>query len=61
MSRRASPGHRCGDLALRPELFTVRRSADKLKYLAGVESGMGAFVNDVVPEAAARRLRKVAS
>jgi UDPglucose--hexose-1-phosphate uridylyltransferase len=49
------------ELALHLELFTVRRTADKLKYLAGTESGMGAFMNDVQPESAARRLREVAS
>ncbi|UCM88534.1 galactose-1-phosphate uridylyltransferase [Streptomyces marincola] len=49
------------DFALHLELFTIRRSPGKLKYLAGSESGMGAFVNDVLPEAAADRLREVAS
>ncbi|MFJ9694780.1 galactose-1-phosphate uridylyltransferase [Kitasatospora sp. NPDC101183] len=49
------------ELALHLELFTIRRTADKLKYLAGVESGMDAFVNDVTPEDAARRLREVAA
>lgn len=49
------------ELALHLELFTVRRSAGKLKFLAGVESGMDSFVNDVAPEAAAARLREVAS
>ncbi|MFE2875932.1 galactose-1-phosphate uridylyltransferase [Streptomyces roseus] len=49
------------ELALHLELFTVRRSADKLKFLAGVESGMDSFVNDIAPEAAARRLREAAS
>ncbi|MEU3601207.1 galactose-1-phosphate uridylyltransferase [Streptomyces sp. NPDC006798] len=43
------------------ELFTVRRAPGRLKYLAGTESGMGSFMNDVPPEAAARRLREVAS
>jgi UDPglucose--hexose-1-phosphate uridylyltransferase len=33
------------------ELFSVQRGADKLKYLAGSESAMGAFINDVEPEA----------
>ncbi|MFD0717837.1 galactose-1-phosphate uridylyltransferase [Streptomyces globosus] len=47
-----------GELALHLELFTVRRTADKLKYLAGTESGMEAFMNDVAPETAARRLRE---
>ncbi|MEV1006866.1 galactose-1-phosphate uridylyltransferase [Streptomyces sp. NPDC049881] len=49
------------DFALHLELFTIRRSPGKLKYLAGSESGMGAFVNDVLPEAAAARLREVAT
>ena len=44
--------------ALHLEIFTVRRSADKLKYLASSESGMDAFANDVMPEEAAARLRK---
>jgi UDPglucose--hexose-1-phosphate uridylyltransferase len=49
------------DFALHLELFTIRRTSGKLKYLAGSESGMGAFVNDVPPEAAAARLREVAT
>ena len=46
------------DFALHLELFTLRRANDKLKFLAGSESGMGAFANDIVPEAAAARLRE---
>ncbi|MBX9424746.1 galactose-1-phosphate uridylyltransferase [Streptomyces lateritius] len=49
------------DFGLHLELFTVRRASGKLKYLAGTESGMGAFMNDVRPEDAARRLREVAT
>lgn len=49
------------DFALHLELFTIRRSPGKLKYLAGSESGMHAFVSDVLPEAAADRLREVAT
>ncbi|MFI6146814.1 galactose-1-phosphate uridylyltransferase [Streptomyces sp. NPDC051109] len=49
------------DFGLHLELFTVRRTADKLKYLAGTESGMEAYMNDVRPEDAAARLREVAS
>lgn len=41
------------------EIFSIRRAAGKLKYLAGSESGMGAFVNDIVPEQAAQMLREV--
>ena len=48
------------EFALHLELFTMRRAPGKLKYLAGSESGMGAFANDVVPEYAARRLRDLA-
>jgi UDPglucose--hexose-1-phosphate uridylyltransferase len=47
------------DFALHLELFTVRRAPGKLKYLAGSESGMGAFANDVAPETAAARLREL--
>ncbi|GHH47478.1 galactose-1-phosphate uridylyltransferase [Streptomyces candidus] len=50
-----------GEFALHLELFTIRRTSGKLKVLAGSESGMGAFINDVSPEAAAIRLREVAS
>ncbi|ROT31476.1 galactose-1-phosphate uridylyltransferase [Micromonospora sp. HM5-17] len=39
------------------QLFSIRRAADKLKFLAGSESAMGAFVNDILPEQAARLLR----
>ena len=39
------------------ELFSSRRSATKLKYLAGSESAMGVFVNDILPEDAAELLR----
>ncbi|GGP33855.1 galactose-1-phosphate uridylyltransferase [Saccharothrix coeruleofusca] len=46
------------DLAwLHLEVFSVLRTADKLKYLAGSESGMGVWVNDVTPEQIAERLR----
>ena len=40
------------------DLFTSRRAPDKLKYLAGSEAAMGAFVNDIAPEDAARMLRE---
>ncbi|BDH09596.1 galactose-1-phosphate uridylyltransferase [Streptomyces hygroscopicus] len=53
-------GHR-GEFALHLELFTIRRTSGKLKFLAGSESGMNVFINDVPPEAAAERLREVAS
>ncbi|MFJ6657891.1 galactose-1-phosphate uridylyltransferase [Streptomyces sp. NPDC091377] len=49
------------DFALHLELFTTRRTSGKLKFLAGSESGMSVFINDVPPERAAERLREVAS
>ncbi|MGR8010080.1 galactose-1-phosphate uridylyltransferase [Streptomyces hypolithicus] len=49
------------DFALHLELFTIRRTSGKLKFLAGSESGMNVFINDVPPEAAAARLREVAN
>lgn len=48
------------DLAhLHLRLFTIRRAPGKLKYLAGSESGMNVFINDIAPEQAAARLREV--
>jgi UDPglucose--hexose-1-phosphate uridylyltransferase len=43
------------------QLFSILRAPGKLKYLAGSESGMGAWVNDALPERIAGRLREVAS
>lgn len=53
------PGTSAGsELALHLELFSIRRTAHKLKYLAGSESGMDVFISDVPPETAAARLRE---
>ncbi len=41
------------------QVSSIQRSADKLKYLAGSETGMGAFITDVLPENVARRLREI--
>lgn len=43
------------------QVFSVRRAPDKLKFLAGSESGQGAFINDIAPERAAEMLRASAS
>jgi UDPglucose--hexose-1-phosphate uridylyltransferase len=40
------------------QVLSIRRAPGKLKYLAGTESGMGVWINDIVPEEAARRLRE---
>ncbi len=39
------------------QLLSIQRAPDRLKYLAGSEAAMGAFINDLVPEETARRLR----
>jgi len=39
------------------EFYPLNRSADKLKYLAGCESGAGTFITDMAPEHQAERLR----
>jgi UDPglucose--hexose-1-phosphate uridylyltransferase len=41
------------------QVFSVLRTPDKLKYLAGSESGMAVWINDVTPEQIAQRLRAV--
>jgi UDPglucose--hexose-1-phosphate uridylyltransferase len=41
------------------ELMSIRRSATKLKFLAGSESAMDAFISDVTPESVAARLREL--
>jgi len=43
------------------QVMSVLRSPKKLKYLAGSESGVGGWVNDISPEQTAARLREVAS
>jgi len=46
------------EFALHLRVFSIRRAPEKLKYLAGSESGMGVWINDILPEDAARRLRE---
>jgi UDPglucose--hexose-1-phosphate uridylyltransferase len=40
-------------------IYTPQRTADKLKFLATSETGGGAYINDVLPETAAARLREL--
>ena len=47
------------DLHLHFHFYPARRSADKLKHLAGSELAAGAYLVDVSPEAAAKRLREL--
>ena len=53
-----APTRRDRDLAwLHLRVMSVRRAPDKLKHLAGSESAMGVFINDITPEDMAARLR----
>jgi UDPglucose--hexose-1-phosphate uridylyltransferase len=40
------------------DFFPIQRSATKLKYLAGVETGLGTYLNDTVAEEKAQELRE---
>jgi len=44
-------------IRLHLQLTSPRRAADKLKFLAGSESAMGAWIADVTPESQAERIR----
>jgi UDPglucose--hexose-1-phosphate uridylyltransferase len=56
-----APAKRGRDVSrLHLQLMSVLRGPGKLKFLAGSESGVGGWVNDVAPERAAARLREVA-
>jgi UDPglucose--hexose-1-phosphate uridylyltransferase len=46
------------DVRLMLQITSPRRAADKLKYLAGSEAAMGAWIGDVPPEQAAAFLRE---
>ncbi|MBW9109085.1 galactose-1-phosphate uridylyltransferase [Microbacterium ureisolvens] len=53
-----APVHRGRDTArLHLQLTSPRRAADKLKFLAGSEAAMGAWIGDIPPETAAAALR----
>jgi len=46
-------------LRLHWQITCIRRAPGKLKYLAGSESAMGAFIMDMRPEQSAQQLRDV--
>ncbi|NYD66768.1 galactose-1-phosphate uridylyltransferase [Agromyces atrinae] len=46
------------DVRLMFQLTSPRRAADRLKFLAGSEAAMGAWIGDVPPESAANALRE---
>ena len=46
------------NVRLQLQITSPRRAADKLKFLAGSEAAMGAFIADFAPETTANRLRE---
>jgi UDPglucose--hexose-1-phosphate uridylyltransferase len=55
-----APVHQGRDVSrLHLQVMSVLRAPGRLKYLAGSESGVAAWVNDVAPERVAARLREV--
>jgi UDPglucose--hexose-1-phosphate uridylyltransferase len=55
-----APVHQGRDVSrLHLQVMSVLRAPGRLKYLAGSESGVGAWINDVAPESVAARLRQV--
>ncbi|WP_371687556.1 galactose-1-phosphate uridylyltransferase [Micromonospora sp. KC721] len=55
-----APTHTGRDLfRLHLQVFSIMRAPGRLKYLAGVESAMGAWISDTTPERIAARLREV--
>ncbi len=55
----APVGEQHDDLRLHLDFFSILRSPGKLKYLAGSESGMAAWISDTTPEKITDRLREV--
>ena len=47
------------ELGLQWQVTSIRRQPGKLKYLAGSESALGAFIMDMKPEQSAEQLRAV--
>jgi len=57
MHQQATDGIDRASEHLHIEFLPPYRTRDKLKYLAGVETGAGTYINDTAPEATARDLR----
>lgn len=47
------------NIRLQLQITSPKRAADKLKFLAGSESAMGAWIGDIAPEVIANQLREV--
>jgi len=59
MHQQPTGGHERPFDHLHIEFLPPYRTRDKLKYLAGVETGAGTFINDTAPEETAAELRMV--
>lgn len=58
MHQRPSDGGVYDDYHFHIEFYPPLRAANRLKYLAGSETGAGMFINDTLPEEKARELRR---
>ncbi len=56
----APVSHSRDAVRLHLQVFSPRRGPDKLKHLAGSESGAGVWINDIAPESAAHHLAEAA-
>lgn len=59
MHQRPTSGGSWPGSHLHIEFYPPMRTAEKMKYLAGCESGAGTYVNDTLPEEKAEELRKI--
>jgi UDPglucose--hexose-1-phosphate uridylyltransferase len=57
MHQQPTDGREHPDCHFHVEFGPLYRSHDKLKYLAGCETGAGSFINDTLPEEKAEELR----
>ncbi len=60
MHQRPTDGRRHGHYHFHVEFYPPHRTAQKIKYLAGSETGAGSFSNDTLPEQTAATLRRAA-
>lgn len=49
----------CGTVRMHLQLFSLMRSPNRMKFLAGSESAQGVWINDTTPEAIAARFQEV--
>lgn len=57
----APAGSPAGSMRLHLNLFSLMRSPNRMKFLAGSESSMEVWVNDITPEKIAERFREISA